>query len=88
MAFRLRQSYQRLGKRALRRANRYARVRQLRRARREFKWLKTFLGRVARSVGRKIAERPEVAPRFAGSLSRVARLLAQKSPVIASSMHP
>jgi len=75
---RLRQSYHRLGKRALRLANRYAHARQMRRARREIKRLKTFLGRVARDVGRKIADRAELAPHFAEPLARVARLLAQQ----------
>ena len=75
---RLRQSYHRLGKRALRLANRYAHARQMRRARREIRRLKTFLGRVARDIGRKIAERPELAPQFAEPLARVARLLAQQ----------
>ena len=74
----LRQSYHRLGKRALRLANRYAHARQMRRARREIKRLKTFLGRVARDVGRKIAERPGLVPHFAQPLARVARLLAQQ----------
>jgi IS5 family transposase len=74
----LRQSYHRLGKRTLRLANRYAHARQMRRARREIKRLKTFLGRVARDVGRKIAERPGAAPHFAQPLARVARLLAQQ----------
>ncbi len=74
----LRQSYHRLGKRALRLANRYAHARQMRRARREIKRLKTFLGRVARDVGRKIAACPGVAPHFAEPLARVARLLAQQ----------
>ena len=39
----LRQSYQRLAKRSLQLANRYAHARQMRRARREIKRLKTFL---------------------------------------------
>jgi IS5 family transposase len=50
----------------------------MRRARREIKRLKTFLGRVARDVGRKIAERPGLAPHFTEPLARVARLLAQQ----------
>ena len=75
---RLRQSYHRLGKRALRLANRYAHARQMRRARREIRRLKTFLGRVARDIGRKIADRPELAPQFAEPLARVVRLLAQQ----------
>jgi transposase, IS5 family len=74
----LRQSYHRLGKRALRLANRYAHARQMRRARREIRRLKTFLGRVARDVGRKIGGRPGLAPHFAQPLARVARLLAQQ----------
>jgi transposase, IS5 family len=74
----LRQSYQRLGKRTLRLANRYAHARQMRRARREIKRLKTFLGRVARDVGRKITECPGVAHHFAQPLARMARLLAQQ----------
>jgi IS5 family transposase len=75
---RLRQSYHRLGKRALRLANRYAHARQMRRARREIKRLKTFLGRVVRDIGRKLADRPELASHFAEPLARVARLLAQQ----------
>jgi transposase, IS5 family len=74
----LRQSYHRLGKRALRLANRYAHARQMRRARREIRRLKTFLGRVARDVDRKIGGRPGLAPHFAQPLERVARLLAQQ----------
>ena len=74
----LRQSYHRLGKRTLRLANRYAHARQMRRARREIRRLKTFLGRVARDVGRKIAARPGLASHFAEPLARVARLLAQQ----------
>lgn len=74
----LRQSYQRLAKRALRLASRYAHARQMRRARREIKRLKTFLGRVARDVGRKLAVRPGLAPHFAEPLARIGRLLAQQ----------
>jgi transposase, IS5 family len=74
----LRQSYHRLGKRTLRLANRYAHARQMRRARREIRRLKTFLGRVMRDIGRKIAERPGLEPHFAEPLARVTRLLAQQ----------
>ena len=74
----LRQSYQRLGKRALRMANRYAHARQMRRARREIKRLKTYLGRVARDVSRKLATRPGLVPHFETPLARVQRLLAQQ----------
>src|SRR6201989_301316 len=74
----LRQSYHRLGKRALRLANRYAHAQQMRRARREIRRLKTFLGRVARDIGRKIAGRPGLASHFAEPLAQVTRLLAQQ----------
>jgi IS5 family transposase len=74
----LRQSYQRLAKRALRLANRYAHARQMRRARREIKRLKTFLGRVARDLSRKLAARPGLAAQFAPPLALVDRLLAQQ----------
>jgi transposase, IS5 family len=76
----LRQSYARLGKKALRLASRYAHARQMKRARREIKRLKTYLGRVFRDVRRKLEARPEVAVRFAQILPRVERLLAQQRP--------
>jgi len=74
----LRQSYARLAKRALRRASRYAHARQMKRARREIKRLKTYLGRVCRDLGRKLEGRPELAAHFAEPLARVERLLAQQ----------
>jgi IS5 family transposase len=74
----LRQSYARLGKKALRLASRYAHARQMKRARREIKRLKTYLGRVCRDVRRKLEARPEVADHFAEALTRVERLLAQQ----------
>jgi transposase, IS5 family len=74
----LRQSYARLGKKALRLASRYAHARQMKRARREIKRLKTYLGRVFRDVRRKLADRPELAERFTGPLALVERLLRQQ----------
>jgi transposase, IS5 family len=74
----LRQSYARLGRKALRLASRYAHARQMRRARREIKRLKTYLGRVFRDVQRKLEGRPEVAGHFTEALTRVERLLAQQ----------
>jgi IS5 family transposase len=74
----LRQSYARLGKKALRLANRYAHARQMKRAKREIKRLKTYLGRVFRDVRRKLEGRPEVAAHFAEALARVERVLAQQ----------
>jgi transposase, IS5 family len=55
----------------------------MRRARREIRRLKTFLGRVMRDIGRKITERPGLAPHFAEPLARVTRLLAQQKKLYA-----
>src|SRR5918995_2939389 len=74
----LRQSYARLGKKALRLASRYAHARQMKRARREITRLKTYLGRVFRDVRRKLDARDELAAHFTEALTRVERLLAQQ----------
>ena len=62
----LRQSFPRLGKKALARQGRYAHARQMKRAARETKKLKTYLGRVMRDIARK-APKPD---------AELARLLA------------
>ena len=49
----LRQSYKRIGKKALFRQGRYAHAKQYKRARRETRKLKTYLGRVVRDIRRK-----------------------------------
>jgi IS5 family transposase len=74
----LRQSYHRLGKRALRKAGTYLHARQNNRAKREIRRLKTYLGRVTRDVTRKIAGNAALEQRFATILERVARVLAQQ----------
>ncbi len=75
----LRQSYLRKGKQALFMHQRYAAARQMRRARRELRRLKVYLGRVQRDVQRKLEAQPEtVRARFAEPLARVHRLLAQQ----------
>jgi transposase, IS5 family len=55
----LRQSYERLGRVALCKQSRYAHARQFRRARRETRRLRTYLGRVIRDIDRKCAQ-PDV----------------------------
>jgi IS5 family transposase len=50
--FRLRQSYERVGKKALARQGRYGAAQQLKRARRETKKLRVYLGRVLRNLER------------------------------------
>lgn len=67
----LRQSYSRLGKRALVMQGRYAHARQMRRARRETKKLKTYLGRVIRDLRRKS---PKSDGEMATLLSRAERI--------------
>jgi IS5 family transposase len=74
----LRQSYERLGKRALRLVHRYGQARQNRRMQREIGRLKRFLGRVYRDVRRKLASRPDLADRFAEPLALIEGLLAQQ----------
>jgi IS5 family transposase len=68
----------RLAKKASARAGRYAYAKQCRRMRRELKRLSTYLGRVYRDVGRKIAGDDERRARFARLLGLVERLLAQQ----------
>ena len=52
----LRQSHERLGKKTLARQGRYAHARQMKRAARETRRLKTYLGRVMRDIRRKAGE--------------------------------
>jgi len=74
----LRQSHTRLAKKASAKAGRYAHARQYKRMRRELKCLRTYLGRVYRDVGRKIAGDSEQEAHFARLLGLVERLLAQQ----------
>jgi len=71
----LRQSYPRLGKKALVMQGRYAHARQLRRARRETKKLKTYLGRVIRGIRR---QRPHPDSELATLLTRAERIHRQQ----------
>jgi transposase, IS5 family len=74
----LRQSHTRLAKAAMVRAGRHAHARQFRRMRRALKQLRTYLGRVFRDVGRKIAGNAALEAKFARLLGLVERLMAQK----------
>jgi len=71
----LRQSYCRVGKRALRKQSGYARARQFKRAARQARKLKTMLGRVLRDIIRK---HPSPSPVLQQELAKTERLLAQK----------
>ncbi|NQU41836.1 IS5 family transposase [bacterium] len=72
----LRQTYARLGKRALRKHSAYAAAKQFKRARREERKLRTYLGRVVRDIERKDSR--AAAGILSGELDEARRLLAQK----------
>jgi transposase, IS5 family len=74
----LRQSYRRVGAQALLKVGRYLHARQGKRARREIKRLKTYLGRVYRDIIRKIEDKADLKALFQSELGLAERLLAQK----------
>jgi IS5 family transposase len=61
----LRQSYERVGKRALIAHQRYAHAKQFKRANRALRTIRTYLGRVLRGVARKVRGEPELERIFA-----------------------
>lgn len=71
----LRQTYVRLSKQALARQGRYAQARQMKRARREAKRLRLFLGRVIRDIRRKC---PKPEPALKALLERSERIFKQQ----------
>lgn len=75
---RLRQSYARVGKRALIQHQRYAHAKQFRRANKALRRLRTMLGRVIRDITRKLASRPDLADVFALPLSLARRVRDQR----------
>ncbi len=74
----LRQSYVRVGKLALIKAQRYAHAKQFKRHRRQVKFLKTRLGRVIRDIRRKIKGDEALEATFADELAMAVRLRLQK----------
>lgn len=75
---RLRQSYARVGKRALIQQQRYAHAKQFKRANKYLRRLKTYLRRVMRDIGRKIGGSEVLQAVFAGPLVLSWRVLTQK----------
>lgn len=77
MGIDLRQSYERVSKLALAKSGRYGHARQMKRAQREQKRLRTYLGRVIRDIERKVAQRAEsgqpLPPDKLGRLLEIAR---------------
>ena len=74
----LRQTYAFVSKKALRKSFQYAHARQMKRAARERKRLKTYLGRVKRDVERKISGNKMLNAMFAPTLKIVEELLTQE----------
>jgi len=74
----LRQSYVRVGKRALVHVGRYAHAKQMKRKRKAQRKLKTYLGRVVRDIERNIKDHPALIALFDADLSKARRLLAQQ----------
>ena len=70
----LRQSYKRVAKYALIKQQRYAHAKQFKRAGREFKRLKTYLGRTLRDISRKIKGESELEQAFAQELMLAGRV--------------
>ena len=78
LGVRLRQNYNRLGPRALMMVGRYFHARQTKRARREIKRLKVFLGRVYRNIVRTISGKEDLQAAFSAELDLARRLLGQQ----------
>lgn len=74
----LRQSYRFLGKKVLFSCNQYFRAQQMKRAKKQVKKLKTYLGCVKRDVERQLKKHPELQCHFAELLTRVEKLLEQE----------
>ncbi len=74
----LRQSYVRVGKRALIKAQRYAHAKQFKRHKRQVKFLNIRLGRVIRDIARKTEGREDLEDVFAAELAMASRLRHQK----------
>jgi IS5 family transposase len=75
----LRQSYRRVGKRGLQKQGRYAQAQQLKRARKETRKLRTYLGRVIRDIQRKsVTSGTELDQQLAQYLERALRIYQQQ----------
>ena len=74
----LRQSYSRIGKKALIAHQRYAHAKQFKRACKQLRKLKTYLGRTIRDIRRKIGEEATLQEAFSRSLWLAHRVMTQK----------
>lgn len=71
----LRQSYARVGRKALIMQQRYAHAKHMKRARRQLRKLRTYLGRVTRDISRKIAGNAYLEEQFSQLLNTANQLL-------------
>jgi transposase, IS5 family len=74
----LRQAYTKVGKLALITHQRYAHAKQFKRARKQLRTLKTYLGRTIRDIGRQIADKPALQETFKSPLFLAKRVMTQK----------
>jgi len=74
----LRQSYHRVAKRAFCLQHRYSHARQFKKAQKQLRKLKTYLGRVTRDVERKISQNRQLKQEFSPLLEMSHRLLSQR----------
>lgn len=74
----LRQGYPKVGKLALMKYQRYAHAKQFKRARREMRRLKTYLGRVKRDIDRQVRSSPSLNTIFRPKLFLAGRVHAQE----------
>ena len=74
----LRQTYVRVGKKALIKQQRYAHAKQFRRANRELRKLRTWLGRVIRDIERQIRDDAALQDTFRRELWQAERVRTQK----------
>lgn len=74
----LRQAYTKVGKFALIMQQRYAHAKQFKRANKQLRKLKTYLGRTIRDIGRQIAEKPALQELFKKPLFLATRVMMQK----------
>jgi len=73
----LKQTFERKGKELLRQISGYGRARQFKRLAKGTKTLKTWLGRVSRSIERQLATKPELEPLFKNKLAQAKQLQSQ-----------
>lgn len=74
----LRQTYKRLSKKALFRGSKYAAAQQMKRARKQFKLVKRYLGCVYRDINRQLEKQPQLKANFEELLCKANQLLTQK----------